>query len=245
MPDTLDNIEVFLAKRDGIDKVLKVIRYSSKLVLASALANSDSELAVRLKDFEASIGTSRKAYRLGKWLQNVNKVRKQPVKTRMGVLEVVSNGGEAVYYFVEQFTWLVKAGLISKEYAERFSQISAWAEVVGYCGSSTLNCLRIRASIEREAALTSDLLLRKKHNGETSEESMRAIRVELALLQARRLMRTLAVVQDIADALLTLPDLGSGSYAPVKSKAVLAFAGLVSAAISIHKYWPGPKTFQG
>jgi len=35
----------------------------------------------------------------------VNKVRKQPVKTRMGVLEVVSNGGEAVYYFVEQFTW--------------------------------------------------------------------------------------------------------------------------------------------
>jgi len=40
---------------------------------------------------------------------------------------------------------------------------------------------------------------------------MRAIRVELALLQARRLMRTLAVVQDIADALLTLPDLGSES----------------------------------
>ena len=54
---------------------------------------------------EACVSAPRKAYRLGKWLQNVNKVRKQPVKTRMGVLELVSNGGEAVYYFVEQFTW--------------------------------------------------------------------------------------------------------------------------------------------
>lgn len=47
----------------------------------------------------------RKAYRLGKWLRNVNKVRKQPVKTQMGLLELLSNGGEAVYYFVEQLTW--------------------------------------------------------------------------------------------------------------------------------------------
>lgn len=40
-------------------QVLKVIRYSSKLLLASALSNSDSELATRVKNFEASIGTSR------------------------------------------------------------------------------------------------------------------------------------------------------------------------------------------
>ena len=54
-----------------------------------------------------------------------------------------------------------------------------------------------------------------QHDGETTEESMRAIRVELALLQTRRLMRTLAVVQDIADALLTLPDLGSECLHPI------------------------------
>lgn len=236
--DLLDKTEAFLAKRDGIDKVLKVIRYSSKLILASALSESDSELAIRLKNFEASIGTSRKAYRLGKWLQNVNKFRKQPAKTPVGLLEMLSNGGEAVYYFVEQLTWLVKAGMLGKEHAYRFSQVSAWAEVAGYCGSSTLNCLRIRASIERETALTQDLLLRKKFDEGADKEQAEAIRRELAMLRARRFLRTLAVVQDIADALLTLPDLGEGSLAPVKSKAVLAFAGLVSAAISIHKNWP-------
>ena len=40
-------------------QVLKIIRYTSKLVLAGALSNPSSELAVRLKALESSIGTSR------------------------------------------------------------------------------------------------------------------------------------------------------------------------------------------
>lgn len=40
-------------------QVLKVIRYSTKLALATALKNDSSDLAVRLKEFESSIGTSR------------------------------------------------------------------------------------------------------------------------------------------------------------------------------------------
>ena len=35
-------------------------------------------------------------------------------------------------------------------------------QVVGYIGSSTLNSLRIRVSLEREAALAEDLRLRQK-----------------------------------------------------------------------------------
>ena len=39
--------------------MLKIIRYTSKFVLAGALSDPSSELAVRLKAFESSIGTSR------------------------------------------------------------------------------------------------------------------------------------------------------------------------------------------
>lgn len=89
-PDTLDKTVTYLAKRDGIDKasrlshhtlptpldesqfrlgpntlyhvqVLKVIRYSTKLALATALRDDSSDLAQRLKEFEGSIGTSRYA----------------------------------------------------------------------------------------------------------------------------------------------------------------------------------------
>ena len=45
-----------------VAQVLKIIRYTSKLVLASALVDPKSEAALRLKAFEASIGTSRSGY---------------------------------------------------------------------------------------------------------------------------------------------------------------------------------------
>ena len=61
-----------------------------------------------------------------------------------------------------EFARLVKSGLLHKRHSEQLQQVSAWAEVVGYVGSSTLSWLRIRASLEREAALKEDLQRRKK-----------------------------------------------------------------------------------
>ncbi len=57
---------------------------------------------------------------------------------------------------------LVKAGLLDKKYAKRFSTISAWAELIGYAGNVTLNGLRIAAALERELMLTQELVRRKK-----------------------------------------------------------------------------------
>ena len=44
-------------------QVLKTIRYSTKLLLATAYKDSDTELTGRLREFESSIGTSRCACR--------------------------------------------------------------------------------------------------------------------------------------------------------------------------------------
>jgi hypothetical protein len=51
------------------------------------------------------VSARRKAYRLGKWLANVNAIRKMPLSTRYSYLEWLANGGEGAYYFVEQLTW--------------------------------------------------------------------------------------------------------------------------------------------
>lgn len=109
-------------------QVLKVIRYTSKLVLVTALADSKTSEAKALKRFEASVATSRrtwafllsfctahrrtadsracrKALRLGKWLADVNKVRRLPLDSQRNVVEAVAYLGEGCYYFLEQFTW--------------------------------------------------------------------------------------------------------------------------------------------
>lgn len=112
--DLLDKSVSFLQKRDGTDKLLKILRYSTKLVLATRVISPSSPTSQRLKSFEASVGVSRKALRLGKFLQDVNELRRAPsFATTEGILELISSGGEGIYYFVEQFIWLVSLELYS------------------------------------------------------------------------------------------------------------------------------------
>lgn len=47
----------------------------------------------------------RKAYRLGKFLQDVNNMRKSNATGHLALLELVAYGGEGVYYFIEQIVW--------------------------------------------------------------------------------------------------------------------------------------------
>lgn len=55
--DTLDHVVGFLQKREGIDKTLKLIRYTSRLVAAYAPKGSDTYN--RFASLEKSVGVSR------------------------------------------------------------------------------------------------------------------------------------------------------------------------------------------
>lgn len=57
--DALEKSVAFLQKRDGIDKVLKIIRYAAKLACVSVLKDSDSDFAMQLRSFESSVGVTR------------------------------------------------------------------------------------------------------------------------------------------------------------------------------------------
>ncbi|KAK9791556.1 hypothetical protein WJX73_002142 [Symbiochloris irregularis] len=231
--DALDKTVIFLAKRDGIDKVLKVIRYSTRLLLATETLESKGVLAGRLKDFEKSVGTSRKAYRLGKWIADVNKLRKSKCTSQEGLLEVAAYGGEAVYYFCEQITWLSKAGLLHNSHAARLSKVSACAELIGYVGSISLSCICISGLLEQERLLLADLL----HSKGEHEADLKKLQRQLALLRAERLLRVASVVQDCADSLLALHDIRD-VQGILASPILLCLCGLISAAVSIHKNWP-------
>ncbi|KAM1463705.1 hypothetical protein ACFX13_043377 [Malus domestica] len=73
--DFLSHLEAYLAKRDGVDKFIKVSRYATKIVLASSVILETLPLTQRLKSFESGVGVSRKAYRLSKFIQDVNALR--------------------------------------------------------------------------------------------------------------------------------------------------------------------------
>lgn len=214
--DFLLHLEAYLARRDGVDKLLKISRYTAKLLLSSSLPLPQT-LVPRLKSFESSVGLSRKAFRLGKFVQDLNSLRfSNPNSHSDLILYLIAYGGEGVYYFIEQLVWLSKTGLISPRHSKNISKISAWAELIGYLGSISLKVRDLRE-------------LRSKSEAVDGDEERRR-------LKEKMVMKQLSIVQDLADALMAVGDVRDGK-GPMTGPMLMATAGLVSAAISTHKNW--------
>lgn len=219
------HLEAYLARRDGVDKLLKIARYAAKIALASSLP--PETLAPRLKAFESSVGLSRKAFRLGKFIQDVNSLRAtagRPTSVFDLLLSAAAYGGEGVYYFLEQLVWLSKSGLLSPELARKYGKASAWAELIGYVGSITLKVKevgKIRSIIEE----------RKRSLGSEDGDD-----VEIRKLRDKLLLKQLSLVQDLADGLMVFGDIWDGKGF-LTDPLLMASAGMLSALISTHKNW--------
>ena len=68
----------------------------------------------RLSDIQHAAYLRRKAFKLGKFLADANKLRKLRVHDELFLLELLGNGGNLVYLFMEQMTWC--AGLPDSDY---------------------------------------------------------------------------------------------------------------------------------
>ncbi|XP_061343258.1 peroxisomal membrane protein 11A isoform X2 [Gastrolobium bilobum] len=230
--DFLNHLEAYLAKRDGVDKLLKISRYAAKLILSSSVLQSNPNFSQRLKRFESSLGVSRKAFRLGKFVQDLNTLRNSRVDSnRELILYLIAYGGEGFYYFVEQFVWLAKSGLIDPKHSRRLQKISAWAELVGYFGSVALKLRDLRVISEDEACLKSSIEMAVLSGIGCREEEAR-----LSKLREKKLMKKLSIVQDLADGLMAVDDVLDGK-GPFSTPTLMSSAGLLSALISTHKNW--------
>uniref|UniRef100_A0A0E0CZD9 PHD-type domain-containing protein n=2 Tax=Oryza meridionalis TaxID=40149 RepID=A0A0E0CZD9_9ORYZ len=216
--DFLVHVEAYLSRRDGVDKLLKISRYAARLALAAGPLPPAA--SARLKSFESSVGLSRKAFRLGKFVQNVNALRAHPHPPP--ALALLAYGGEGVYYFLEQFVWLAKAGLLPAHLLPRLQRLSAWAELLGYVGS-------IRIKLEEIRKLESSVKVRLKEGCGEESDVVRTLRGKL-------LLKRMSVVQDVADAVMALGDVTDGKGL-LGSSTLMASAGLLSALISAHKNW--------
>lgn len=230
--DFLIHLEAYLTKRDGVDKLLKISRYASKIILASSVIPESLPLSLRLKSFESSVGVSRKAFRLGKFVQDVNALRSANISSKEDLLlSILAYGGEGLYYFVEQFVWFGKAGLIDKKNLNSLQKISAWCEFIGYIGSVSLKVKELSQISEDEQCLlsTREVSMIRGIGYADEEEKLRKLRL-------KKLMKRLSVIQDFADGLMALADISDGK-GMLSAPLLLSSAGLLSALISTHKNW--------
>ncbi|KAF2315776.1 hypothetical protein GH714_040314 [Hevea brasiliensis] len=125
MNDTVDKLVVFLAKRDGIDKLVKTFQYVSKLV------HWRVEATHQILHRDSSNG-------------------KLP---RVLAGKPSELAGEMVYFFFDHFLWLSRIGTLDAKLARRMSFISAFGESFGYIFFIIADFIIIREGIRAERKL--------------------------------------------------------------------------------------------
>lgn len=136
-----------------------------------------------------------------------------------------------MYYFVEQFVWLAKSGLIDGKHSRNLQIISAWAEFIGYIGSISLKTRDLKGISKDEACLLSSIEIMDTRGDSTKSEEEK-----LKKLREKKLLKKLSVVQDVADGLMAVADIRDGK-GRLSGPLLMASAGMLSAIISTHKNW--------
>jgi hypothetical protein len=242
--DFTDRLVVFLAKRDGIDKVVKTCQYTSKILNWYLLQKGETELAARLKNWEVSCGLSRKCFRMGRFLTGYNSVRTTTYPDwRWQLLAVLSNGGEFVYFFFDHFTWLSRVGLLDKHLADRFCFISAFGEAFGYTFFiiSDLILLKKERIAETKYLKELDALLKGDKVESSSlltplDEQVKEKKAAIAKIRVQRVMRVMAIAANVADFVIDLNDINPNPF--VTHAITLGISGLTSAWTGWYRVWP-------
>eukprot|EP00250_Pteridium_aquilinum_P016789 c23295_g1_i1 orf=377-1144(-) len=241
--DALDRLVIFLAKRDGIDKLVKTFQYVAKLAHWRLEEGGQPGLAERAKKWEVSCGISRKAFRTGRFLSGLNALRGRPASNLgMQLLTILSNGGEMVYFFFDHLLWLARIGLLDPHLASRMSFVSAFGEAFGYIFFIISDLILISHGLHTEK----ELLLKVAHlstqevNGEKERHDLDGLikeaRAKLCAIRMQRVMQIFAIAANLADLVIALADIAPNPFC--NHAVTLGISGLVSAWSGWYRNWP-------
>lgn len=118
MSSVIDKVPaLFTGKYDGRDKFAKVMQFATKFVAYHMLLRDPkNELAIKLSNFDKTIGTARKGMRLGKPIEMYPKLmvalgKDLPMQTL--AMEVITNVGMAFRWFYDNLAFLEKAKVLT------------------------------------------------------------------------------------------------------------------------------------
>lgn len=232
MNDTVDKLVIFLAKRDGIDKLVKTFQYVSKLVHWHVEA-THPEAAKRAKQWEVASGLSRKAFRSGRFLTGFNALRRNPGPTRtLRSLAVLANAGEMVYFFFDHFLWLARIGVLDAELAKMMSFISAFGESFGYIFFIITDFIMIRKGFREQQKIAAS----EEQEQQSESESRIVAKASIKKIKVDRVMRFMAVAANVADLIIALAEIEPNPFC--NHAVTLGISGLVSAWAGWYRNWP-------
>ncbi|KAL3714067.1 hypothetical protein ACJRO7_006072 [Eucalyptus globulus] len=233
MNDSVDKLVIFLAKRDGIDKLVKTFQYVSKVVHWHA-ESAHPDVAQRAKNWEVASGLSRKAFRTGRFLTGFNALRRSPGPTpAFRLLGVLANAGEMIYFFFDHILWLSRIGMLDAALARRMSFVSAFGESFGYIFFIIMDFIMLKEGLKAERELRRQV---REKEAKDDDEDDDGAKERVAKIRADRVMRLMAVAANLADLVIAVADIEPNPFC--NHAVTLGISGLVSAWSGWYRNWP-------
>nr|PNR57495.1 hypothetical protein PHYPA_004489 [Physcomitrium patens] len=234
---------LFLAKRDGIDKVVKTLQYAGKLAHWS-LEERNPILAARYKNLEVAAGLSRKAHRAGRSLTGFSTLRSTTYPDlTIQLLTIFGFSGEMVYWLFDHFTWLSKVGVLNAGLAAKTIYISSFGESVGYIFFITIDVILIKRGMQAEAVYKKQLTKLEASEDPTlmTEESatlvqVQSLKAKISGIKMQRVMSTMSIIARTSDLIIALSVIDPNPF--VSHTITLGLSGLASAWAGWHQQWP-------
>lgn len=228
--DTVDKLVIFLAKRDGIDKVVKTMQYLGKLG-HYRLDSKNPLLAARYKNLEVAAGMARKAFRTGRSLAGFNLLRTAKFPdTTIQLLTILGTAGEMVYWFFDHFTWLSKMGVLDSDVAPRSAYISAFGESVWYIFFITVDVITIKRGMAAETSI------KKLLETTVDEKEHKILKMRLSAIKMQRIMSVMSIIAKTSDLFIALAVVDPNPF--VCHTVTLGLSGLASAWAGWYQVWP-------
>mmetsp|Transcript_5066 Transcript_5066/g.15190 ORF Transcript_5066/g.15190 Transcript_5066/m.15190 type:complete len:241 (-) Transcript_5066:1574-2296(-) len=230
----VDKTVAFLSKRDGIDKVLKLAKYLSSLGVELSHggegggASSGGRGGGKLKDLESALSLSRKAFRLGKFLGNVNKLvelRERERKRAEDAARREVGKGDGFRKLVEENYFLSRRTFLVLSLVNNCSeglyyfldQLQFLVKAKVLKKSDTIKGIKRTAAVAELLSYVADTLLLVL-DGKSGEDMC------------------FSTMQNLADFLMALDDIRD-SEGGLGDPRFLSCLGLVSALIGIRSKW--------
>ena len=241
--DNIDKLVLFLAKRDGIDKLVKTFQYVGKLG-HYRLESGNPQLADRFKKLEVAAGLSRKAFRTGRFLTGFNVLRTTKFPDhKIQVLSILGYGGEMIYWFFDHFLWLSRVGVLDPQIARRMSYISSFGEGFGYIFFIIADLIVIRRGLEAEVRFKREIAeleelkeLGVELKGEPTSKQVTYLKAKLSSIRMQRIMSVMSIIANASDFIIALADVDPNPF--VSHPVTLGISGLASAWSGWYKNWP-------
>ncbi|GBG85951.1 hypothetical protein CBR_g40763 [Chara braunii] len=236
--DGLDKLVTFLAKRDGIDKLVKTFQYVGKLMHLYA-QHRHPDVADRFKKLELASGIARKAFRSGRFLTGFNCLRKTTYPDwKVCGLAILANAGEMIYFFFDHITFFSRVGFLNPALAPRSCFYSAFGEGFGYIFAMMADSIFISRGLSEERRVRDKIRqLEREDPGNPSSTEMHKARARISQLRMDRVMRLCSIAACAADLIIAINDVEPNPF--VSHPLTLGVSGLVSAWAGWYRLWPG------